>query len=158
MLQKWSQNAEERCRIIAVHLRQGDAIAAIAHLYTAMRSLHTHMDTHNLHSDTIAAGAYTYTLIRSLPLHTPTQLYDRCHCTNLHSDTIAVSTHTHTHSNTAMQSLFFLAVSSHTYSDIQSLHEHTNLHSETIAAAIKSPLKHDCRCKHASVFFSTFQL
>ena len=81
--------------------------------------------------------------IRSLPLHTSTQRCDRCTCT-----------HAHTHTNTAIQSLFFLAVSSHTYSDIQSLHKHTNLHSETIAAAIKSPLKHDCRCKHASVFFS----
>ena len=91
-----SQEVETKFRIISVFLRQADAIAAIAHLYTAMRSLHTHMDTHNLHIDTIAAGAYTYTLIRSLPLHTPTQLYDRCHCTNLHSDTIAVSTHTHT--------------------------------------------------------------
>ena len=77
---------------------------------------------------------------------------------NTYTEIQSLFPHTHTHTNTAIQSLFFLAVSSHTYSDIQSLHEHTNLHSETIAAAIKSPLKHDCRCKHASVFFSTFQL
>ena len=46
MLQNWSQNAEERCRTIAVHLRQSDTIAAIAHIYAAMRSLHMHTCTH----------------------------------------------------------------------------------------------------------------
>ena len=80
MLHKWSQNAEERCRIITAHLRQSDTIAAIAHIYAAMRSLHMHTCTH------------THTPIQrynrrffSLCPHTPTQLYtiaadDMCTC------------------------------------------------------------------------------
>ena len=129
-----SQEVETKFRIISVFLRQADAIAAIAHLYTAMRSLHTHMDTHNLHSDTIAAGAYTYTLIRSLPLHTPTQLYDRCHCTNLHSDTIACSTHTHTLQHSDAIAVFSRCVLTH-------------LLRHTIAARAPKFLKQAHRCK-----------
>ena len=61
----------------------------------------------HLHSDTIAAIAHIYTAIRSLSLHAPTQRYDRCQCTCQHSDTIAVSEHTSTHTRTyiATQSL-----------------------------------------------------
>ena len=78
---------------------KNDADCCHAHIYTAMRSLHTHTCTHT-----------TCTAIQSLLLHTPTQRYDRCHCTHLdccqctcqHNDTIAVSEHT----STAMQSLF----------------------------------------------------
>ena len=49
---------------------------------------------------------------------------------NTYTEIQSLFPHTHTHTNTAIQSLFFLAVSSHTYSAIQLLHEHTNLHSE----------------------------
>ena len=38
----------------------------------------------------------TCTAIRSMSLHTPTQRYDRCHCTHLHSDTITVIACTYT--------------------------------------------------------------
>ena len=43
----------------------------------------------HLHNDTIAAIAHTYTAIRSLSLHASTQRYDRCQCTCQHIDTIA---------------------------------------------------------------------
>ena len=49
---------------------------------------------------------------------------------NTYTEIQSLFPHTHTHTNTAIQSLLFLAVSSHTYSAIQLLHEHTNLHSE----------------------------
>ena len=86
MLHKWSQNAEERCRIITAHLRQSDTIAAIAHIYAAMRSLHMHTCTHtHQYSDTIAVFSrcvhtHTYSAIQSLHKHT-----------NLHSETIAAT-------------------------------------------------------------------
>ena len=76
MLQKWSHNAEERCRIIAVHLRQSDTIAAIAHIYAAMRSLHMHTCTHT-HTNTafcLAVSTHTYSAI-----------YNRCRSTQTYT-------------------------------------------------------------------------
>ena len=93
---------------------------------------------------TIAAGAYTYTAMRSLPLHTPTQRYDRCHCMHLHTDTIAANAH----ARTAIRSLFLNTPAQRCN---RFSHEHTDLHCDTIAATIKSLLKHDCKCMQASV-------
>ena len=108
-----------------MHLRQSDAIAAIAHIYTAMRSLHMHTCTHT-----------TCSAVRSLLLHTPTQRYDRCHCTHLHSDTIAVIACIYT----AIRSLpmhmpaqrYDRSSWTHQYSDAIAVSAHTHLHSDTI--------------------------
>ena len=86
MLQKWSHNAEERCRIIAVHLRQSDTIAAIAHIYAAMRSLHMHTCTHtHQYSDTIAVFS------RCVHTHLLSYIQSLQESTNLHSETIAAA-------------------------------------------------------------------
>ena len=95
------------------------------------------------------AGANTYTAMRSLPLRTPTQRYDRCHCMHLHTDTIAANAH----ARTAIRSLFLNTPAQRCN---RFLHEHTDLHSDTIAAAINSLLKHDCKCMQASVVRTFF--
>ena len=82
MLQKCSQNAEERCRTIAVHLRQGDAIAAIAHIYTAMRSLHMHTCTHT-HTHTNTAIQSLFFL--AVSTHTYSAIYNRCRSTQTYT-------------------------------------------------------------------------